>query len=177
MVVNNAGCGQSGPLADISLELVKQVYDVNVLGTLAVTQAVLPNMIKKRRGRVLIMSSIGGVVTVPNFGAYTMSKHALEALGKTLRAELAPVGIDVALINPGPYATGFNDKMADSMWEWFDDAALQAENVEMFKEVNAGITSDQLDPQEVYQLIVDLVEAESTEVQNFIPENILEVFT
>ena len=158
------------------MDRLRKILDVNVLGTIAITKEVLKQMIPRGFGRILIMSSIGGVVTVPGFGAYTMTKHALEAIGKTMRTELEPEGIDVALINPGPYNTGFNDRMADSMWEWFDKGSLQSENVNMFKEINAGITTDQLDPFEVVQLITALVEAEKTEVQNFVPENILEAF-
>ncbi len=176
VLVNNAGMGQSGPLADIPLQRVRQVLDVNVIGTLALTQKVLEQMIPRGRGRILIMSSIGGLVTVPSFGAYTMSKHALEAMGKTLRAELAETGIDVALINPGPYDTGFNDRMADSMWSWFGENSLQNNDTEMFREVGNSITSDQLDPEEVFHLIADLVEAKETDVQNLIPANILEAF-
>ena len=176
VLVNNAGMGQSGPLADIPLQRVRKILDVNVAGTLALTQKVLEQMIPRGKGRILIMSSIGGLVTVPGFGAYTMSKHALEAIGKTLRAELEPAGIDVALINPGPYDTGFNDRMAESMWGWFGKNSLQSDNADMFREIGNSITSDQLDPEEVFQLIANLVEAERTEVQNLIPANILEAF-
>jgi len=176
VLVNNAGMGQSGPLADIPLQRIHQILEVNVVGTLSLTQKVLEQMIPRGRGRILIMSSIGGLVTVPGFGAYTMSKHALEAIGKTLRAELAPAGIDVALINPGPYDTGFNDRMAESMWSWFDENSLQNDNAAMFRETGNSITSDQLDPEEVFQLIADLVEAEETDVQNLVPANILEAF-
>jgi len=176
VLVNNAGMGQGGPLADIPLQRIHQILEVNIVGTLSLTQKVLEQMIPRGSGRILIMSSIGGLVTVPGFGAYTMSKHALEAIGKTLRAELAPAGIDVALINPGPYDTGFNDRMAESMWSWFDENSLQSDNAAMFRETGNSITSDQLNPEEVFQLIADLVEAEETDVQNLVPVNILEAF-
>jgi NAD(P)-dependent dehydrogenase (short-subunit alcohol dehydrogenase family) len=61
-------------------------------------------------------------------GPYSMSKHALEAMGKSIRAEMTPQVIDVCLLNPGPYNTGLNDRMADTMWEWFDDKAINAPN-------------------------------------------------
>ena len=84
-------------------------------------------------GRVIIVSSIAGVVVGPSFGPYSMTKHALEAMGKAMRAELAPQGIDVTLLNPGPYLTGFNDRMADSMWEWFGDGSLNAPATPLFQ--------------------------------------------
>ena len=176
VLVNNAGLGQSGPLADIPMDRIEALFAVNVFGTLVLTQKVLEQMIPRQKGRILIMSSIGGLVTVPTFGAYIMTKHALEAMGKTLRAELDSQGIEVALINPGPYNTGFNDRMANSMWSWFNADSLQAEDSATFRAVGKGITSEQLDPDEVYQLVADLVEAERTDVQNLIPADILEAF-
>src|SRR5260370_1146882 len=76
--------------------------------------------------RCTTVASSAGLQSGPSFGPYSMTKHALEAMGKAMRAELAPQGIDVTLLNPGPYLTGFNDRMADSMWEWFGDGSLNA---------------------------------------------------
>ena len=125
VLINNAGAGQTGPMADVPLDRVRHLFEVNVFGTLAVTQQVLPRMVAKGAGRIIIVSSIAGVVVGPSFGPYSMTKHALEAMGKAMRAELAPQGIDVTLLNPGPYLTGFNDRMADSMWEWFGDGVAE----------------------------------------------------
>src|SRR5690349_24607997 len=118
VLINNAGARQTGPMADVPIDVVRRLFDVNVFGTLAVTQQVLPRMIERGSGRVIIVSSIAGVVVGPSFGPYSMTKHALAAMGKAMRAELAGQGIDVTLLNPGPYLTGFNDRMADSMWVW-----------------------------------------------------------
>ena len=78
-----------------------------------------------------------------------MTKHALEAMGKAMRAELAPQGIDVTLLNPGPYLTGFNDRMADSMWEWFGEGSLNAPSTPMFQMMREFVTNGQMDPAEV----------------------------
>ena len=122
VLVNNAAVAQTGPLADIPTERVRRTFEVNVFGTLSLTQAVLAGMVRRGGGRVIIVSSIMGVRTAPAFGPYAMTKHALEAMGKSLRAEMAPLGVDVTLLNPGPYQTGFNDRMVTTMWEWYDDA-------------------------------------------------------
>ena len=114
VLINNAGAGETGPIADVPLERVRHLFEVNVFGTLHVTQVVLRGMVANKRGRVIIMSSIAGVLAAPAFGPYSMTKFALEAMGKAMRAEVAPLGIDVTLINPGPYLTGFNDRMAAS---------------------------------------------------------------
>jgi NAD(P)-dependent dehydrogenase (short-subunit alcohol dehydrogenase family) len=169
VLINNAGAGQTGPMADVPIERVRRLFDVNVFGTLAVTQHVLKGMMAKGRGRVIIMSSIAGVLSAPTFGPYAMTKHALEAMGKAMRGELAPLGIDVTLLNPGPYQTGFNDRMADSMWEWFGDASINASATDLFRSVGEMVTSGQMDPAEVAQRMVELTEAETTTENNFVP--------
>jgi len=169
VLINNAGAGQTGPMADVPIDRVRRLFDVNVFGTLAVTQAVLPKMVAKGSGRIIIMSSISGVLSAPAFGPYSMTKHALEAMGKAMRGELAGQGVDVCLLNPGPYLTGFNDRMADSMWEWFGDDAVNAGSTPLFEMMRDFVKNDQRDPIEVVDRMVELTEAESTEEHNFVP--------
>ena len=176
VLVNNAGFGQTGPLADVPEAVVRKVFDVNVFGTLRVTQAVLPQMVQRGSGRVIIVSSIAGHLAGPGFGPYTMSKFALEGMGKTLRGELFGLGIDVCLLNPGPYLTGFNDRMADSMWEWFGDGAVSAGSTDLFQMMRQMITEGQMDPQEVVDEMVRLVEADATEENNFVAASLKEQF-
>jgi len=172
VLINNAGAGQTGPMADVPIERVRRLFEVNVFGTLAVTQQVLKGMVAKGSGRVIIMSSIAGVLSAPTFGPYAMTKHALEAMGKAMRGELAPLGVDVTLLNPGPYQTGFNDRMADSMWEWFGDASVNASATGLFRSIGEMVTTGQMDPAEVAQRMVELTEAETTTENNFVPPEI-----
>jgi short-subunit dehydrogenase len=176
VLINNAGLGQSGPLADFPQDRMRRMLEVNILGAFAMTQAVLEQMFSRKSGRILIVSSIAGLITVPGFGAYCMCKHALEAMGKTLRAELEQVGIDVALVNAGPFETGFNDSMAASMWNWFDSSSLHWDTADLFKATGAAITKQQFDPEDVYLFLADLAEADSIELQNLIPKDVLENF-
>jgi len=171
VLINNAGVGQTGPMADVPLERVRRLFEVNVFGTLAITQKVLPGMVARGSGRVIIVSSIGGLKCFPTFGPYNMTKHALEAMGKTLRLELEPQGIDVTLLNPGPYGTGFNDRMVDTMWEWFNDQSLQASSKEMFSSMHSAALTDQLDPAEVVDKLVELTEADQTKQNNIVPSD------
>jgi short-subunit dehydrogenase len=164
-------------MADVPLDRVRHLFEVNVFGTLAVTQSVLPRMLAKGAGRIIIVSSIAGVIVGPSFGPYSMTKHALEAMGKAMRAELAPQGIDVTLLNPGPYLTGFNDRMAESMWEWFGDESLNAPASPMFKMMGELVTTGQMDPAEVVNRMVELTEAETTTENNFVPPEILAQMT
>jgi NAD(P)-dependent dehydrogenase (short-subunit alcohol dehydrogenase family) len=169
VLINNAGMGQTGPMADVPMDRIRQIFEVNVFGTLSITQKVLAGMIKRGTGRVIVMSSIGGLHSFPAFGPYNMTKHALEGMGKAMRLELEPQGIDVCMINPGPHNTGFNDSMADTMWEWFGDTSLQAPNMEMFTSMRTAAVTDQMDPMIVVDKLVELTEAETTAQHNVVP--------
>jgi NAD(P)-dependent dehydrogenase (short-subunit alcohol dehydrogenase family) len=172
--VANAAIGQTGPLSLIPLERLRAVFEVNVFATVAVTQRVALAMRRRRAGRIIIMSSIGGVRAGVGSGPYTMTKHAIQAFGTALRAELRTFGVDVCLINPGPYATGFNDRMANDPGPWFDRRSAAPEDVAMMDQLVQRITVGQMDPSEVVKRYVELVEAEKTELVNFVPPDIVE---
>ena len=171
VLINNAAMGQTGPMADVPMERIRAIFEVNVFGTLSITQKVLAGMINRGAGRVIVMSSIGGLHSFPAFGPYNMTKHALEGMAKAMRIELEPQGVDVTLINPGPHDTGFNDSMAESMWEWFGEDSLQSPNMEMFTMMRTAAITDQMDPQAVVDKLVELVEAETTKEHNIVPED------
>lgn len=103
-LVNNAGVVVGGPLEFIPVELLRRQLEVNVVGQVAVTQAFLP-LLRLGRGRIVNMGSISGVVAPPFLGPYSASKFALEALTDSLRLELRPWGIRVAIIEAGAIAT------------------------------------------------------------------------
>lgn len=103
-LVNNAGIGLGGPLELISREDMQRQFDVNVFGQLAITQALLPAL-RLAKGRIVLVSSIGGRVAMGFNGPYAASKFALEAFGDVLRVELASSGVKVALLEPGSVAT------------------------------------------------------------------------
>lgn len=99
-LVNNAGISVAGPLELLPLADVRTQFEVNVIGALAVTQALLPSL-RLARGRIINISSIAGLAATPFLGAYCGSKFALEAMSDALRLELAPWGIAVSLVEPG----------------------------------------------------------------------------
>jgi NAD(P)-dependent dehydrogenase (short-subunit alcohol dehydrogenase family) len=103
-VVNNAGIIVQGPVESVPLDDLSRQLDVNVTSQIAVVQAVLPQL-RRTRGRIVFMSSVSGLITVPGTGAYSASKYALESLADALRMELRPWGIPVSLIEPGPTRT------------------------------------------------------------------------
>ncbi len=104
LLVNNAGIAAAGPLEYLPIAEFRRLQEVNVVGLLAVTQAMLP-LIRRARGRIINVGSISGRMVNPFVGAYAASKHAVEALTDALRLELAEWGIQVALIEPGMIQT------------------------------------------------------------------------
>ena len=99
-LVNNAGVAVAGPIETLSRADMDRQFDVNVFGPLALTRAVLPRL-RRARGRVVFISSINGRVSFPFTGMYNASKYAIEAVADSLRVELRPFAVQVALIEPG----------------------------------------------------------------------------
>jgi short-subunit dehydrogenase len=101
-----------------------------------------------------------------------MTKHAVEAFTKSLRGELAPHGIDVTKVNPGPYNTGFNDRMVNAIPNYIE--ASDTSSREIHAKVGAVVLTDQLDPTEVFLKLADLAEADETPEEVFLPDGILD---
>ncbi|MFC9915064.1 oxidoreductase [Streptomyces sp. NPDC127197] len=109
VLVNNAGRGVLGAVEETSDAAIRSVYDTNVFGLANVTRAVLPVMRRRRSGRILNLSSIGGFESAAGFGVYCSTKFAVEGLSEAMRAELAPLGIQVTIVEPGYFRTDFLD--------------------------------------------------------------------
>jgi NAD(P)-dependent dehydrogenase (short-subunit alcohol dehydrogenase family) len=107
VLVNNAGYGVAGAIEEVSEAEFMPMFETNVFGLLRVTRALLPHLRKQRSGHILNLSSIGGVVAGPGIGFYNATKFAVEGLSEALAAELAPLGIHVTIIEPGPFRTDF----------------------------------------------------------------------
>ena len=103
-LVNNAGIVIAGPLEFVPIDALRSQLEINVIGQVAVTQALLP-LLRRSRGRIINMSSVSGRVATPFLGPYAASKFALEALSDSMRLELMPWGIHVSVIEPGPIST------------------------------------------------------------------------
>lgn len=108
-LVNSAGYGQYGAVEDVSVDLWRRQFEVNFFGTLEVIRGVLPAMRAARRGTIVNLSSVAGKIAIPFAAPYCASKHALEALSDSLRVEVAPFGIRVVVVEPGPIATRFGE--------------------------------------------------------------------
>lgn len=115
VVINNAGLGLLGPMAELPDEVLARQYDVNVRGLARVTRAFAPTMARRGHGRIINVGSLAGVLTLPWFGAYSATKYAVEAVSDALRLELAPFGVPVVLVEPSVVGTGFVDAAVASL--------------------------------------------------------------
>lgn len=105
VLVNNAGYGLFGAVEEVSIEEAREQLETNVFGALAMTQAVLPLMRAHQSGHILQISSQAGIASTPGLGIYNASKYALEGFSEALSREVAPLGIRVTLVEPGPFRT------------------------------------------------------------------------
>ncbi len=107
VLINNAGVGFGGPIEAFSSKEVLAQLDLNIVGTLRTAKAVLPGMRSRKSGLIIQVSSTAGRAAFPGWGIYHASKWGLEGVSEAMRYELAPLGIDVVILEPGPFATNF----------------------------------------------------------------------
>jgi short-subunit dehydrogenase len=167
ILLNIAGICEAGPLGEQPIGLVRRMFDINVFYTLELTQGFIRQMVEKKKGKILFMSSMSGLVGFPLAGAYCASKHAIEAMAEALKEELAPFGIKVATINPGPFKTGFNESGIDSIYQWYDPKKNFTPE-KAIKELEAALAK-QFDPEDILGLIVKLVESDDHTFRNIWP--------
>lgn len=117
VLINNAAIGDSGSLAEIDIDIIKTVFETNVFSTLKLTQEILPAMIKKKAGRIIFVGSMAGLMPTPFLAPYGMTKFCIESIVYSLRTELKPFKIDVTVVNPGAFKTGFNWKMMKKKYD------------------------------------------------------------
>jgi NAD(P)-dependent dehydrogenase (short-subunit alcohol dehydrogenase family) len=120
VLINNAGIIYVSTVEDTRMEDWRRQFETNFFGVVRVTQAVLPHMRTRKRGRILMMSSVSGLITPPTHGPYSSSKHAMEGLSNALRLEMYPFGVDVILIEPGYIVTNLANTAAALMEPYAD---------------------------------------------------------
>lgn len=169
VLLNNAGVCEGGSLVDIPGANLRRQFEVNVIGPILLTQGIAKKMARRKRGKIIFMSSIAGLISDPFGGAYAASKHALEAAAEALHLELAEFGIEVATINPGPFLTGFNDRLLDTWQSWEDDPAQR-----LFDYSELAFPHEQYDPQPVVETAVGVVTGEIDAYRNVEPAGIVE---
>lgn len=119
ILISNAAIGHGGSLLEIPINKIKETYEVNIFKNIELIQIVLKNMIKKGNGKIIIMSSLSGIIPPKFIGAYSSTKAALINIAKVLKSEIKLINknIHISLIEPGMYKTGFNEIMLEEKYE------------------------------------------------------------
>lgn len=159
VLINNAAIGDSGPLADI--DRIKSTFETNLFATLKLTQLVIKKLIYKGKGKVLFIGSIAGLIPMPFLAPYNMTKFALEGLVYALRNELKTLGINVIMINPGGYYTGFNQKNMMKKYEWMNLDSYTMEYLDIIRKEEKKLESIELkNTKSIAKKIVKAVQSE-----------------
>lgn len=161
ILINNAGIMYLGITEAFSLAQVQEQMNVNYFGAIRTSQAVLPAMREAGTGLIIQCSSLVGRISPPFFGSYTATKHALEGYSQALRYEVAPFGVDIAIVEPGPFGTGLLAGGAAPALE--DVSASYGELVQVCADMKAGFAamfqSDEApDPAMVVQAYLNLAQ-------------------
>jgi NAD(P)-dependent dehydrogenase (short-subunit alcohol dehydrogenase family) len=162
VLVNNAGYGYEGTIEEASMADIRAQFDVNVFGAISVIQAVLPFMRKRRAGRILNITSMGGLMTFPGVGIYHGSKFALEGINETLAKEVAEFGIKVTAIEPGGFRT---DWAGRSMQRGARTISDYDASFEPIREARAARSGKQIgDPLKAAQAILQVADTDNPPV-------------
>jgi NAD(P)-dependent dehydrogenase (short-subunit alcohol dehydrogenase family) len=157
VLVNNAGYGLTGAMEEISDEELEAVYATNVFGLVRVTRAVLPQLRRQRSGHILNLSSIGGLTASPGWGPYQSTKFAIEGMSEALAQEVAPLGIHVTLIEPGPFRTDFLGRSGVEAAKKIEDYAATAEFARRYRSEQHGRQPG--DPLKAVQAMMQVVDS------------------
>jgi NAD(P)-dependent dehydrogenase (short-subunit alcohol dehydrogenase family) len=162
VLVNSAGYGLYGPMEEVSLDDLRDEFEVNVFGLLRMSQLVLPGMRTRGGGRILHIGSVGGLFTSPFSGAYHMSKYAVESLSDAMRAEVAGFGVEVALLEPTGVRTPFVHKQVATTPDAGPDSPYTAQKasgaegaVALFRPGSRAV----VDPEDVARVVVQAATA------------------
>jgi NAD(P)-dependent dehydrogenase (short-subunit alcohol dehydrogenase family) len=157
VLVNNAGYGVAGAIEEVSEAEFMPMFETNVFGLIRVTRAFLPHLREQRSGHILNLSSIGGVVASAGMGYYNASKFAVEGLSEALAAELAPLGIHVTVVEPGPFRTDFLGRSGVVAEERIGDYDNTAGNMRKYFAENDGKQPG--DPLRAVHAMIQVVES------------------
>jgi NAD(P)-dependent dehydrogenase (short-subunit alcohol dehydrogenase family) len=168
ILVNNAGVLEGGSVEDIPGSNMRHEFEVNVIGPLLLTQGIAKQMVKRRKGRIVWVSSREGINVNPFTGIYSASKHAVEAVAETMSLELQEFGIEVATINPGPFLTGFNDRGFETWRSWEDEPSER-----LFDYAKLAFPRAQFDPEPVYATMTAVAAGEIDTYRNLEPKSMI----
>lgn len=173
VLINNAGMGETGSLAEIDIEKVRNNFEVNLFSALELSQLALKSMIQKDKGTVVFISSLFGRVNAPFFGSYSMTKYALSSGAEMLRNELAQITdkVHITIVEPGAFHTGFNQKMMKTKYEWMDEHSYFYKIIDQIKkgEARQFQLSEVKDISSIVSKIVQATEADKPNLRYVAP--------
>ncbi|MFH8468140.1 SDR family oxidoreductase [Streptomyces sp. NPDC017991] len=169
ILVNNAGVGEGGSTVDVPASNIRRQFEVNVTGPLLLTQGIAKQMAKRGAGRIVWVSSREGINVNPFTGIYAASKHAVEAIAESMADELQEFGVEVATVNPGPFLTGFNDRMFQTWESWEDEPSDR-----LFDYSELAFPRAQFDPEPVYATLTAVAAGEVDTYRNLEPKSMIE---
>lgn len=133
VLINNAAIGDSGSVAEIDVNCYRNTFETNVFSSIELTQLVLKQMIPRKKGRIIFLSSLAGLSPIPFLSPYCATKFALEVIVPSLNEELKElkdINIPIILIEPGSYATGFNQKNVSKQFSWMRINSYFKQNIQ-----------------------------------------------
>jgi len=160
IVVNNAGYALIGPAVELDLDELREQFETNVIGVIAVTRAVVPQMVGRRGGRVVNIGSVSGVTATPFAGAYCGSKAAVHLISDALRMELAPSGVRVISVQPGAVESRFGVRAAQGI-ERYRTASMYSK---VYRSIEARAGASQVGSMPAHEFarrVIDAVTAPS----------------
>ncbi len=158
VLINNAGYAAGGFAEEVPLEQYMDQFKTNVFGAMEVTKAVIPKMREQQSGKIINMGSISGLIGFPGMSPYSSSKFALEGYSESLRMELKPFGIQVAILEPGSYQTNIWEKSLKLAENNISQHSPYKEQIENFKAYITANESTYGNPEEIAEFIYKLIE-------------------
>ena len=173
VLVNNAGYGHEGILEESSLNDLRQQFDTNVFGAVAMIKAVLPGMRERRSGRIVNVTSMGGFITMPGITYYCGSKFALEGISEALGKEVKPLGIHVTALAPGQFRTDWAGRSMIRAERSIIDYDAVMDPIRTARQTKSG--NQVGDPAKAAQALLKLVAAENPPVRLYLGDDALKL--
>ncbi|AJD90482.1 short-chain dehydrogenase [Jeotgalibacillus malaysiensis] len=165
--VANAAINEGGPLGEVPMDRFRALFEVNVFATLESAQLAAKKLVQKGSGKIVFMSSMAGISATPYVGPYTATKHALEGIAQTMKAELEKHGVKVATINPGPFATGFNKRSAEEKWKWYNENEHFTRKEDIIEQ-EEGLK--EFDPEDMIKKMIEIIPADEHKFRTVYPQ-------
>jgi NAD(P)-dependent dehydrogenase (short-subunit alcohol dehydrogenase family) len=157
VLVNNAGYGVCGAVEEVREDEYMPMFDTNVFGLVNLTKAFLPHFRQRRSGAIINFSSIGGLIGSPGWGFYNATKFAVEGLSEALHAEMAPLGVKVMVVEPGPFRTDFLGRSGKEASLRLPDYETTVGKTREYFKTQAGKQPG--DPQRAIEAVVEAISA------------------